>query len=92
MSIKQRLKAIETKAGIGSDVHIQIRHTIYEARSGGIDSEFFQASIDHPKIPDSFFCIHSTDRETEDEFTARVEAECLAAFGNLPNDWPETKP
>jgi hypothetical protein len=42
-------------------------------------------------MSDSSFCIHSIDGESEDEFMARVDTECLAAFGSFPNDWPEER-
>ena len=87
MRLKQRISAMERKSGIGDDVDIFMRRTIYEAKDGGIDSECFQASIGHPKRADSYFCIRSTDGETKDEFVSRVRAATLSAFGSLPHDW-----
>ena len=87
MSIKKRLNAAEKKAGIGSDIEIFKRITSYENKDGGIEYEYYRASIGKPDQAQSYFSLISTEGETSEEFDARVESKCLQAFGALPKDW-----
>ena len=87
MSLRSRLNAAEKKAGVGTGVEIFMSITCYENKEGAIDHETFWASVGNPKQSDSYFCVSSLDNETRTKFEARVEKECLGAFGSLPHDW-----
>ncbi len=95
MSVKQRIRVAEKKAGLGFDVQIIVFRTFYEAKGGkgrvlrkdGEAEGHFRASIGGPKQSQSHISVSSVKDEKYKDFEARVEAECLKAFGKLPRDW-----
>ena len=99
MSVKQRIRAAEKNAGLGSDVQIIIYRTFYEAKDGkgrvlrkdGEAEGHFRASIGGPKQSQSHIGVSSVNDEKYKDFEARVETECLRVFGKLPRNWHRDK-
>ena len=87
MSIKSRLKSVEQQSGIGSDVEGQVFHTIYEDKEGFAESETAFATFFSKGLNRTPITITQSADESREEFESRVETECLAAFGNLPDGW-----
>ena len=87
MSIKQRVREAEKKAGISSAVEIITSMTTYKNKDGGIDRRYYLSLVGKPGISESYFCVKSSEGEAREDFFARVESKCLAAFGELPRNW-----
>jgi hypothetical protein len=87
MSIKQRVREAEKKAGISSAVDIITFVTTYTNKDGSVGQQTYLSAVGKPGDSESYFCVNSSEGEAREDFFARVESECLAAFGELPRNW-----
>lgn len=84
MSIKQRLKTAEKRAGIGTGATITVFRTFYEGEDSQTIAETGLAAISNRSRS---ITVCSIEGEDFSDFQDRVEQTCLEEFGNLPSDW-----